>query len=184
MFTNLLHGEKIRLTALSPDDAAAIARWQEDVGYLRLLNTDLARPRGVEEIAEGLKEAQAGDRDILFAIRPLSSHTLIGMLGFTEIEWTNQVAWVYISIGDRENWGKGYGREAMELALAYAFHELNLHRVQLTVIAYNERAIALYEGLGFTREGTFREFGQRDGRRYDMLLYGLLRPEWEARDEA
>ena len=45
----------------------------------------------------------------------------------------------------------------------------------------NERAIALYEKAGFRREGVFREFGQRDGRRYDMYLYGLLRPEWEQR---
>jgi RimJ/RimL family protein N-acetyltransferase len=58
--------------------------------------------------------------------------------------------------------------------------ELNLHRVQLTVFSYNERAIALYEKLGFQREGVYREFIQRDGRRYDMYLYGLLRREWKA----
>jgi RimJ/RimL family protein N-acetyltransferase len=89
------------------------------------------------------------------------------------------VAWLGIGIGDREQWGKGYGREAMELVLRYGFHELNLHRIQLTVFEYNERAIALYEKLGFRREGVYREFMQRDGKRYDMLLYGLLRREWE-----
>ena len=46
------------------------------------------------------------------------------------------------------------------------------------MIAYNERAIKLYEKLGFTREGTLREFIFRDGNRYDMYLYGLLRHEW------
>ena len=45
--------------------------------------------------------------------------------------------------------------------------------------SYNERAIALYEKLGFQREGVHREHLQRDGRRYDMYLYGLLRSEWE-----
>ena len=59
------------------------------------------------------------------------------------------------------------------------FDELNLHRVQLTVFDYNKRAIALYEKLGFQHEGTFREFLHRDGRRYDMHLYGLLRREWQ-----
>ena len=52
--------------------------------------------------------------------------------------------------------------------------------MQLTVFAYNERAIALYEKLGFVREGVYREFLARDGVRYDMYLYGLLRREWEA----
>ena len=63
--------------------------------------------------------------------------------------------------------------------MRFAFDELNLHRVQLTVFSYNERAIALYEKLGFQREGVYREHLQRDGRRYDMYLYGLLRHEWE-----
>ncbi len=53
------------------------------------------------------------------------------------------------------------------------------HCVCLTVFSYNENATALYERLGFTREGSYREHLERDGRRYDMYLYGLLRPEWE-----
>ncbi len=66
----------------------------------------------------------------------------------------------------------------MELILRFVFHELNLHRIQLTVFSYNERAVALYENLGFTREGVYREHLQRDGQRHDMYLYGLLRREW------
>jgi RimJ/RimL family protein N-acetyltransferase len=68
----------------------------------------------------------------------------------------------------------------MTLALNFAFEELNMHRVQLTVFQYNERAVALYEKLGFQKEGVYREFLHRDGKRYDMYLYGLLRSEWES----
>ena len=87
-----------------------------------------------------------------------------------------------IGLGDSANWGKGYGNEATRLALGFAFNELNLHRVQLTVFDYNSRAIHLYEKLGFQQEGIYREFLQRDGRRFDMYLYGLLGHEWEARE--
>jgi len=87
-----------------------------------------------------------------------------------------------IGLGDSANWGKGYGDEATRLALGFAFNELNLHRVQLTVFAYKPRAIHLYEKLGFQKGGIYREFLQRDGRRFDMYLYGLLRHEWEARE--
>jgi RimJ/RimL family protein N-acetyltransferase len=69
----------------------------------------------------------------------------------------------------------------MELALNFAFRELNLYRVQLTVFSYNERALKLYEKMGFKREGVFRDFIQRDGRRHDMILFGLLRREWAER---
>ena len=68
----------------------------------------------------------------------------------------------------------------MDLILRFAFNELNLHRVQLTVFEYNDRAVAVYERLGFQREGVYREALYRDGVRYDMYLYGLLRREWEA----
>jgi RimJ/RimL family protein N-acetyltransferase len=47
------------------------------------------------------------------------------------------------------------------------------------VFSYNDRAIALYEKLGFQREGVYREFLQRDGERHDMYLYGLLHREWQ-----
>jgi RimJ/RimL family protein N-acetyltransferase len=62
--------------------------------------------------------------------------------------------------------------------LNYAFNELNLYRIQLDVLSYNERAIRVYENLGFRREGTFREFGERDRERYDLYLYGLLIDEY------
>jgi RimJ/RimL family protein N-acetyltransferase len=86
-----------------------------------------------------------------------------------------------VGIGEPQYRGKGYGTEATQLLLKYAFHEINLHRVQLTVFAYNLSAIAVYEKLGFVKEGVMRERLHRDGQRHDVLLYSLLRHEWEAR---
>jgi len=178
MNLELLRGTQVRLTALSRDDAATIAGWFGDVGYLRLQDTNLALPKSQAQIAADL-EPEKSSNTIVFAIRTVADGALIGTIGFYEIEWANQGAWLGMGIGERDAWGQGYGTEALHLALQYAFDELNLHRITLTVIAYNERAIALYEQAGFRREGVFREFGRRDGRRYDMVLYGLLRPEWE-----
>jgi RimJ/RimL family protein N-acetyltransferase len=74
---------------------------------------------------------------------------------------------------------EGYGSEAMRLTLNYAFNELNLHRVGLDVLDYNARALHVYEKLGFVHEGAKRQFGRRDGRRYDLVLMGMLRDEWK-----
>lgn len=180
MNLDLLCGTKVRLTALSKDDAPRMARWYEDVGYLRLQDTNMALPRSVAQIEADLEQFDESTNSIVFGIRTHDNLELIGTIGLYEIEWSNQGAWLGMGIGDRDAWGKGYGTEALRLALQYAFGELNLHRLTLTVIAYNERAIALYEKAGFRREGVFREFGQRDGKRYDMVLYGLLRADWEA----
>jgi len=178
--THLLRSTRVRLTALDESDARTIARWYEDAEYLRLQDTNAAIPRTAADISSEITtESKAADT-IVLAIRLVDGDELVGTVGFYEIEWSNQVAWLGLGIGDRSHWGQGIGSEAMQLALGYAFCELNLYRVQLTVIDYNARAIALYEKLGLKREGVFRKFGRRDGKRYDMFLYGLLRPEWES----
>jgi RimJ/RimL family protein N-acetyltransferase len=66
----------------------------------------------------------------------------------------------------------------MRITLRYAFEELDLHRVSLSVWAVNARAIRSYINAGFKLEGRVRESMQRDGTRMDMLLMGVLRSEF------
>lgn len=179
---NILQGEKVRLTALDKEDLPTFTKWYEDAGFARLLDAVPAVPKSQAQWATWLEELEKAKDSFYFAIRPAHANSLLGFLELDGVLWTHGNCWLGIGLGDRENWDKGYGREAVELALRFAFHELNLHRVQLSVFSYNERAIILYEKLGFSREGVFREHLHRDGRRYDMFLYGLLRREWQARE--
>ena len=177
----LLHGSRVRLTALRQDDLPTIARWYQDAGFMRLYDARPAVPKTGAALARWLEEVGKAENTLAFAIRPVEGDDLIGTLELDGILWTHGVCGIGIAIGDRANWGRGYGTEAAGLALAFAFDELNLHRVQATAFTYNERSIALFEKLGFRREGAFREFLHRDGERFDMLLYGLLAREWRAR---
>ena len=177
----LLRGAHVRLTAVAPQDLPVIARWFEDAAFMRLFDAVPAAPRTVEQLTDWLGEMHKAKDGFLFGIRPEAGDEIIGYMELDGILWNQGAGWISIGIGEEARRGQGLGRESMELALAFAFDELNLHRVQLTVFDYNTAAIALYERLGFRREGAFREFLHRDGRRYDMLLYGILRPEWEAR---
>jgi len=181
--SNILQGEHIRLTALTLEDIPRFAPWYQDAGFMRLFAAVPANPKSEPELKEWLEERHKDPNGFIFAIRPAAGDDLLGFAELDGILWPHQVGGVAIAIGDAENQGKGYGREAMELLLRFAFMELNLHRLQLTAFSYNARAVALYESLGFRREGVFREFLQRDGRRHDMVLFGLLRHEWaRARD--
>jgi RimJ/RimL family protein N-acetyltransferase len=176
----LLKGQRVRLNALTENDVPAVARWDEDSRFLRLYDTRPARPRSEKEVARWLDKLRDQDCTVAFAIRPLDGDSLIGTLELDGIIWPHRVCGIAMAIGDRKHWGQGYGSEAAQLALSFAFDELNLHRVTATVFDYNRRSIALVEKLGFRHEGTFRQFLERDGERHDMLLYGLLRPEWRA----
>ncbi len=177
--STLLRGSRIRLTALTQSDLPTVVQWHQNPEFLRLFDALPAYPKTEAALAQWLDDTHKATDAFLFAVRSLDSDELIGYVELNGILWTHRVSGVSIAIGEAKQWGKGYGYEAMQLVLRFAFDELNLHRVQLTVFSYNERAIALYEKLGFQREGIHREHLQRDGRRYDMYLYGLLRSEWE-----
>lgn len=177
--TTHLRGSLVRLTALGTADAEVLVASQ-DSAVMRLLDTRAAVPSTVARTREWIEREQKNPNSFHFAIRRREDDALIGFCELDGIEWNNGACGLGIGLSDPANWGKGFGREAMELLLRFAFHELNLHRVGLTVFSYNERAIALYESLGFVREGTERERLHRDGKRYGMHTYGLLRREWQA----
>jgi len=175
-----LRGERLRLTALRTEDVPALARWWADGAFLRLFDADPAYPLNEKQLADKVEEWRKEPGTFMFAARPLDDERMVAFVELDGIVWSQRNAWLSIAIGDPADQGQGYGAEALRLLLRFAFDELNLYRVQLTVFSYNLRAIRLYEKLGFRHEGTFREFVQRDGARHDMLLYGLLRHEWEA----
>ncbi|WP_322500942.1 GNAT family protein [Streptomyces rochei] len=76
--------------------------------------------------------------------------------------------------------GRGIGTEATRLIVGYAFEELGLHRVQLDAYAFNDRALRVYEKVGFVREGVRREVERRDGVWVDEVLMAVLDREWAA----
>jgi RimJ/RimL family protein N-acetyltransferase len=68
--------------------------------------------------------------------------------------------------------------------LAYAFLELNLHRVSLRVFSLNEKAIHIYHKLGFVEEGVMRQSLYRNGQWHDIILMGLLKEEYLSKHKA
>lgn len=89
-----------------------------------------------------------------------------------------------LSIAFLRHRGKGLGYEATRLLLAYAFGALGLHRVSTTVVEANVPALRLAEQFG-TLEGRMREAWPREaGPNSDVLIFGILRSEWAAIQEA
>lgn len=175
---NLLNGKIVRLTSIKEKDYEIIEDWFNDVNFLRHYDMLPAIPQTCIEVKKSIDEFAYGKNSFVFGIRIIDSDILVGIIGLFDIQWANGVGTFFIGIGDNNSSGKGYGIEALRLLLDFGFNELNLHRIQLNVISYNERAIKLYEKAGFKREGVFRELLFRDNKRYDLYLYGYLRNEW------
>jgi RimJ/RimL family protein N-acetyltransferase len=184
--TSLLQGRLVRLAARDPEtDAASFARWSTDSEYLRLFGAEPACPQPVGAYQKQLERLAERTDQFTFLIHPLvpDGAEAVGLVELEGIAWTHGEGWLGIGLGDRNYWGQGYGMDAMRLILRFGFTELNLYRISLTVFDYNVRALQVYTKLGFAEEGRAREFLLRDGRRWDMVFMGLLRPEWQARED-
>ena len=180
MKTDPFAGELVRLAMFEPErNAPIMARWNQNSEYQQLLDSDTARLWSVKQIREFF-EKDSADR-YHFAIRTVAEDRTIGFIDLSVSDWTARNAWVGIGIGEREDWGKGYGTQAMQLLLRFAFAELNLERVSLSVFAYNPRGYRSYEKCGFQEEGRMRQFINRGGERHDMIFMGILRDAWIAR---
>ena len=80
-----------------------------------------------------------------------------------------------IIIGQRELWGKGYGREAVAAALQFAFGTLSppMEKIHLTTLSHNKRAIAAFRAAGFEQVGIHQM------KNYSSVLMEITRQVWE-----
>jgi RimJ/RimL family protein N-acetyltransferase len=177
---DILKGKLVQLAAVDPEEVSKhFAAWDRDSEYKRLLDTGAPRPHSSKAIKEWL-EKETGQHDTMywFTIRAVADNQLLGDINLEVVNWNMRDSFVGLGIGPRDFWGKGYGTEAMQLILQYAFTEVNLRRVTLTVFEYNPRAIRSYEKAGFRHEGRQRGAIIREGKRWDVLYMGILREEW------
>jgi RimJ/RimL family protein N-acetyltransferase len=181
--TDLFRGTKVRLVVEDPQvEAKAWSQWLRNSEYMLLLDTDPPILRSEKSLKERMeKDLEQEDFESFYAmIRTLDEDRLIGFLALFNHFWNHGDAWVAIGLGEADSWGKGYGSDAMQLVLRYAFDELNLHRVTLCVFEYNQRAIRSYQKVGFVEEGRIRGEFLRQGKRWDLIFMGILRHEWQA----
>ena len=88
----------------------------------------------------------------------------------------------YIAIAEKENWSKGFGKEATRLMVDYAFKTLNFNRIQLHVSVENERAVNAYKNAGFVIEGTLRQAMYHKSKYVDFYVMGILKEDWQKTD--
>jgi RimJ/RimL family protein N-acetyltransferase len=181
MNNNIFYGDLVRLAALDPEEIATIiSRHSRDSEYMRLMESSPCFPYTKENTKKWIEKQLENQKVFAFAIRALADDRLLGDVGLGNVNWSHGNGYIGIGIGERDFWGKGYGSDAMRLALRYAFTELNLRRVTLGVYEYNPRAVRCYEKVGFQHEGRIRQYMNRAGRRWDEICMGILKEEWFA----
>jgi RimJ/RimL family protein N-acetyltransferase len=176
----LLEGTLVRLRPVRGNDVELLTRWFDDpeVRYW-LHHSD--RPDASEgEVRDRFGPAAAKEGELRWMIEA-GGGPVIGMVRLEGIDRIHGRAELAITIGEKAYWSRGYGTDAIRLALGHAFQDLGLRRVWLITDADNERGIRCYEKCGFKREGVLRAHRLRHRQPLDMLIMGAMGAEREAR---
>jgi RimJ/RimL family protein N-acetyltransferase len=172
----MLKGQRLTLRAIERDDLPRYVTWLNDPEVTDHLKAHL--PFNLDDETDWY-EAQRRDPTMQnFAIVLRAENVHIGSIGLMKINQREQNAELGIMIGDKKQWGQGYGREAIKLLLPFGFANLNLHRIYLRVDATHPAAIRCYTNCGFVEEGRLRDAVFRQGRFEDQLIMSILRPEY------
>ena len=174
----VLTGQKVVLRPIVADDADPMFADLADEDGMRLTGTHETFDRSAIERWVATR-ADTDDRLDLAATDPVDGRWL-GEVVINEVDVDNRSCnfRIALSAGARN---RGVGTEATSLVVDYVFGEIEppINRVSLGVYAFNPRAIAVYERVGFVREGVLRQSLRWNGEFVDEISMAMLRSDWD-----
>ncbi|KAI1186748.1 putative GNAT family acetyltransferase [Nemania serpens] len=171
----------------TPEDEAFVHAIQHDAEAQSGSSYGLLRPESVKKSNEFKEHIERCLLGAIVCLAPTNEREHAGepvgilCLKANPPSWAPH-RWTDISIDVlKKHQGKGYGGEAIEWSLWWAFQMAGLHRVQIQAFGFNTGAMRLYSRLGFKEEGRMRDHIWFAGSWHDGVIYGILEDEW--RDE-
>lgn len=176
----VLPGDKTSLVILTSDDVFLICKWINNKRVTQYLNA-YSRVYSLEYERKWLENALMDIDNPILGIWKNREKRLCGIVSL-RVDKDNNRALLGIYIGDERDWGKGYGSEAVILALDYAFYVLGVHKVWLGLLSYNKRAYKSYKKIGFKEVGRFRDHIKISDSKYaDYIIMDILKKEFDER---
>lgn len=128
-------------------------------------------------IARWVEAHEARSDEIIWVVASRDQDECMGHVGLYNIDHRIRKAEFAIMLGDARARGRGLGRAITQRVTSYGFEELNLQRVELSVLATNARARAVYEKIGFQEEGCLRRAQFKGGQYLDVVLMARLKED-------
>ncbi len=179
-YVRKLEGEKTYLSPMTPEHASLWYRWHNDLETALLAQSPGHRSPGtVSEYRETIEQFLK-NRWHPFLIVENETDQPVGWCGLVRFEPIPRRAMLAALIGEKAQWSKGFGQDALRLLLDYGFNVCNLNSIELWVNEDNTRAVRCYEKLGFRAVGRRREARIHGALKQDVLLMDLLASEFES----
>lgn len=172
-----LETERLRLYPLNMDFCTQnYVDWLNDPEIYKYLET-----RG-EQTIESVKEfilKQIELKNYIWAITIKETNKHIGNIKIDSINLSHGYAEYGILMGDKNEWGKSYAKEASKRVIDYFFYEnFKLRKINLGVVSENISAVNLYKKLGFIQEGYFKNHLKYDSLYYDLIRMSIFNPNF------
>ncbi len=130
------------------------------------------------------QQFEAGQAVKLYIFGPGAEAPVLGLVSFSNIiRGAFQSCFLGYALAERQQ-GKGLMTEALRLGIAYMFEEMHLHRISANYLPHNIRSAELLRRLGFTIEGTAKDYLRIEGRWQHHTLTSLLNPAWAPEAES
>jgi UDP-4-amino-4,6-dideoxy-N-acetyl-beta-L-altrosamine N-acetyltransferase len=166
--------EMLRLTRIKKEDLELIMRWRMSPEVTKYMYTD---PHLTLEIQLQWFNNIENNPECKYWIIELDEKK-IGLVSLNDIDWMNsRCTWGHY-IADPSYRGKGIGKLVEYNIYDYVLLELELNRLTVEVLAFNEHAIKLHKKCGSTIEGILRQEIKKGDTYHDVVIMGILRKEW------
>ena len=178
----ITRGRCIHLRTMTLSDLEELSRWADDAHLSRMVGSELLQVyKDVYEKDASFYDALLVDTtQIVFMIVANANPVRpVGLVRLFNIHQSEGYAGIETILGDRRASRQGYGVQASRLMAYYGADVLGLRRFEAKAYEYNPLSINTLKRNGFTHEGTLRKASWRDGRYWDILVFGLLRHEME-----
>ena len=173
-----IDGALVALGPLRRDLIPTYHRWHNDVTTTRTFA--LPQPTTLEQEEASYVELTSTRHMAFFTVYERVALQPVGTSYLTDIDHRNGCAEFGVLIGQANYRGKGYGTEAAQLVLDYAFTAIGLHSVMLTVYEFNHAGRRAYKKAGFRECGRRRQSHRMGSRYWDEIYMDCLATEFES----
>lgn len=130
----------------------------------------------IEDLRKYLESVEANPFILFWAIHLKENGKHIGNIKIDPVNKRHGLGEYGIMMGDSDEWGKGYAKEASEIVIDHCFRELRIRKITLGVVEDNSAALNLYRKLGFSTEGVYKDHGYYDGKLCNLIRMAIFNP--------
>ena len=174
MYGPVIEGKLVRLRPSKSDDAAVMITWFEDLEVTRFML--LRFPPSIDLEKEWLDRMAKSQDDIFWVIE--HEGRAVGATAIHQIDWKNGSGTTGTTIGDKSLWGKGLGREVIQLRTRFAFTQLPLRKLKSGYLDGNEASAKAQAASGYREVGRYEGDKFIDGSWVDHVVTEVLREDW------